>query len=177
MAEAGDVLENQATGERLVFRRTAAQTSGEALEYELVFRPQGFVVREHLHPQQSERHEVVAGRLGLRLPTGEQVLGPGDRVDVPPATPHCLFAVDDEPVHAVFELRPALRTEELLVTFFRLAAAGKVDEKGNPGLLQLAVIAREFEPEGYATKPPLRVQRALLGPLAALGRRRGYGVA
>ena len=173
---AGESLENRATGERLVFRRTAADTNGEALEYELVFKPQGFVVQEHLHPGQSERHEVVAGQLGLELPSGKQVLRAGDVVDVPAGTPHRLFAVDDERVHAVFELRPALRTEQLLRTFFRLAAEGKVNEKGTPGLLHLALIAREYEPEGYATKPPLAVQRALLGPLAALARARGYRV-
>lgn len=87
-----------------------------------------------------------------------------------------LFAVKDGRVHAVFELRPALRTEELLTLFFRLANEGKVNRKRNPGLLELALIAREFEPEGYATKPPLAVQRALLGPLAALARRRGVQV-
>ena len=39
MARAGDVLENPATGERLVFLRTAAETGGEVLEYELEFVP------------------------------------------------------------------------------------------------------------------------------------------
>ena len=176
MPNTGDVLENPVTGERLVFRRTAAETGGEALEYELVFRPQGFAVQQHLHPHQSERHEVVAGALGLELPSGRQVLKAGDVVDVPAGTPHRLFAVEDGRVTAVFELRPALRTEQLLRLFFRLAREGKVNSKGNPHLLELALIGREFEPEGYATKPPLAVQRALLGPLAALARRRGIAV-
>ena len=164
------------TGERLVFRRTAAETGGEVLAYELVFRPQGFVVQQHVHPSQSERHEVVTGELGLELPSGRQVLRAGDVVDVSAGIPHRLFRVDDEQVHAVFELRPALRSEELLTLFFRLANEGKVNRKGNPGLLELALISREFELEGYATKPPLAVQRALLGPLAALARRRGVQV-
>jgi len=173
---AGETLENRTTGERLVFRRTMTETNGESLEYELVFRPQGFVAREHLHPGQSERHEVVAGELGLELGGRRQVLRAGDAVDVPAATPHRLFAVGDEPVHAAFELRPALRSEQLLRTFFRLAEQGKVSAKGNPRLLYLALIAREFEAEGHATKPSLAVQRALLGPLAALARRLGYGL-
>ena len=67
---------------------------------------------------------------------------------------------------------PALRSEELLRRFFRLAEEGKVNAKGKPGLLELALIARDFEPEGYATKPPLAVQRALLGPLAVIARNR-----
>ena len=172
MAQPERTLDNPVTGERLVFRRTTADTNGEALEYELVFKPQGFVVQEHLHPHQSERHEVIAGELGLCLPGGKQVLRAGDAVDVPAATPHRLFAVGDERVHALFELRPALRSEELLRRFFRLAQEGKVNAKGMPGLLELALIARDFEPEGYATKPPLAVQRALLGPLAMIARNR-----
>ncbi len=115
---------------------------------------------------------MIAGELGLRLPGGEQVLRAGDTVVVPAATPHRLFKVGDEQVHALFELRPALRSEELLRRFFRLAQEGKVSAKGMPSLLELALIARDFEQEGYATKPPLTVQRALLGPLAMIARNR-----
>jgi quercetin dioxygenase-like cupin family protein len=173
VVKAGDVLENPVTGDRVSFLRTAAETEDGSLEYELVFRPRGFVVQEHLHPSQDERHEVVTGRLGLRLEETEQVLEAGDSVLVRAGTPHRLFAVGDDPVHAKFELRPALRSAELIATFFRLANEGKVDRKGNPRPLQLALIAREFEPEGYATRPPLAVQRVLFAPLAALARRRG----
>jgi quercetin dioxygenase-like cupin family protein len=174
MARSGDVIENPVTGERVVFRRTAGDTNGEALEYELHFTPTGFVTQEHLHPGQSERHEVVSGALGLVLDGRERVLREGDSVVVPRGARHRLFRADGGHVHAVFELRPALRTETLLETFVGLARDGKVNSKGYPSLLQLAVISREFEPEGYATRPPLAVQRALFAPLAALGRRRGY---
>jgi quercetin dioxygenase-like cupin family protein len=170
VASTQKVLENPATGEKIVFRRTTEETGGEALEYELFFRPQGFLVREHLHPGQSERHEVLAGKLGLHLAGEDRVLEPGDAVVVPAATPHRLFPVGDEQVQALFELRPALRTEQLLEAFVRIARDGKVDGKGNPRPFELALIAREFEPEGYATKPPLSVQHALLAPLASLAR-------
>lgn len=102
----------------------------------------------------------------------ERLLGPGDVVDVPAATPHRL--VGRGPVEARFEVRPALRQEVLAETLTGLARDGKVSKRGLPNLLQLALIAREFEEEGYATRPPLAVQRALFSPLAAVGRRRGY---
>lgn len=174
MAKAGEVLENPATGERLVFRRTAAETGGEALEYELVFRPQGFAAQEHLHPRQQERHEVLEGALGIVVAGRERRLGPGDVEVVPPRTPHRIFPVGGEPVRAVFESRPALRSEQLLETLFALGREGKVDAKGNPHPLQLAVIGREFAAEGRPTKPPPAVQNVLLPPLAAIGRWRGY---
>jgi hypothetical protein len=65
VARAGDVLEDPQSGDRLVFLRTAAETGGDLLEYELTFTPRGFAARDHLHPRQSERHEVLDGSLGL----------------------------------------------------------------------------------------------------------------
>jgi mannose-6-phosphate isomerase-like protein (cupin superfamily) len=175
MAKAGDVLENPVTGERVEFRKTAAETNGESLEYDLTYRPTGFVLQRHLHPHQSEKHEVLDGELGIVLDGEERVLRAGDAVVVPPATPHRLFPVGEGKIRMRFELRPALRTEELLETFVELARTGKVNRKGYPKLLYLAVLSREFEDEGYATRPPLGVQRAIFGPLAAIGRRLGYG--
>ena len=174
MARAGQALKNPATGERLVFRRTARETNGEALEYEIVFTPRGFGAQEHLHPHQQERHEVLDGELGIVIRGRERRLGPGDVEVVPPGTPHRIFAVSGRPVRAVFELRPALRSEQLAETLFGLGRDGKLNAKGNPNSLQLAVIGREFAEEGRATRPPAAVQRVLLAPLAALGRLFGY---
>jgi mannose-6-phosphate isomerase-like protein (cupin superfamily) len=172
MARAGDVLENPATGERVTFLETAAESGGERLRFEMLFEPQGFVAQEHLHPSQEERHEVVSGTLGVVVDGKERLLGPGDVLVVPAGTPHRL--VEYGTVHARFQLRPALRQEVLLETFAGLARDGRLGRRGFPSLLQLAVIATEFLPEGHAAKPPAALQRATLGPLAALGRRRGY---
>ena len=172
MARAGDVIDNPATGERVTFEETATESGGERLRFEMVFAPQGFVAQEHLHPSQEERHEVIAGTLGVVIDGTERLLGPGDSLVVPAGTPHRL--VEHGTVHARFELTPALRQEVLLETFAGLARDGKLGRRGLPSLLQLAVIAREFEPEGRAAKPPRAIQRALLAPLAAIGRRRGY---
>jgi quercetin dioxygenase-like cupin family protein len=172
MARAGDVIENPATGERVTFEETATESGGERLRFEMVFAPQGFVAQEHLHPSQEERHEVIAGTLGVVIDGTERLLGPGDSLVVPAGTSHRLVAHGT--VRARFEVTPALRQEVLLETFAGLARDGKLGRRGRPSLLQLAVIAREFAPEGRAARPPRTIQRALLAPLAAIGRRRGY---
>ncbi len=174
VARAGDVLENPATGERLTFRRTGAESGGEVLDYELEFVPRGFTVRNHLHPRQEERHEVLDGSFGLVVAGREQRLDAGDAVVVPPATQHRIVPTGDALVRARFTLRPALETEVLLETLFGLARDGKVGENGEPSALQLAVIFSEFAELGRPPSPPPAVQRALLAPLAALGRARGY---
>ena len=174
MARAGDVLENPRTGERLVFLRTAADTDGELLEYELDFVPSGFAVRDHLHPRQEERHEVLHGSLGIVTPKGDRRLGPGDAELVPPQTRHRIYATEARPVKARFALRPALESEVLLETLFGLARDGRIGKSGNPSALQLAVIFDDFQELGRPAQPPPAVQKLLVGPLAALGRARGY---
>jgi mannose-6-phosphate isomerase-like protein (cupin superfamily)/uncharacterized protein YndB with AHSA1/START domain len=172
MARAGDVIENPATGERISFEETATESGGERLRFKWRFTPGGVVAQEHLHPRQEERHEVITGRLGVVVNGTEHVLCPGDSVVVPLGTPHRLIEYGQ--VTARFELRPALRQELLIETFAGLQRDGKIGRRGLPSLLQLAVIGREFAAEGHAAKPPLAVQRVVLGALAAIGRRRGY---
>jgi mannose-6-phosphate isomerase-like protein (cupin superfamily) len=166
MARAGDVLENPATGDRLTFLQTAAETNGDLLEYELRFVPRGFAVRDHLHPHQEERHEVLEGSLGLVVGGREQRLEAGQSETVPPATRHRIFKTQDEPILARFAIRPALESEVLLSMLF---AIGR-----DPSFLQLAVIFDEFAELGRAPKPSPAIQRALLKPFASLGRARGY---
>jgi mannose-6-phosphate isomerase-like protein (cupin superfamily)/uncharacterized protein YndB with AHSA1/START domain len=172
MASAGDVIENPVTGQRIVFEATARETKGELLRFRSSGEPQGLLAQEHVHPRQSERHEIISGQMVLSVAGQERLLGPGDVVDVPAGTPH--RTIGRGPVEVRFEVRPALRQEMLVETFSGLARDGKVSTRGAPNLLQLAVIAREFEQENHGTRPPLAMQRALLGPLAAVGRRRGY---
>ncbi len=58
---AGDVLENPVTGERILFRRTAAQTGGELVDIEVTVKEGGGVAASHVHPYQTERFEVLGG--------------------------------------------------------------------------------------------------------------------
>jgi len=55
-----------------------------------------------------------------------------------------------------------------------LALDGRVNRRGLPNLLQLAVFAREFDDVIQFTHPPRVVQRLLLGLLAPLARLLGY---
>ena len=166
MARSGDVLVSPATGERLVFLRTAAD--GGVLEYELEFVPRGFAARNHLHPLQEERHEVLEGSLGIVVDGRERHLQPGDVEVVPVGTPHRIFAIQDAPLKGRFTVTPALESERLLETLFGLGR--------DPSLLQLAVIFDRFADLGRPPRPPAAVQKALVAPLAAFGRARGFRI-
>ena len=88
MIHQGDKLENPVTGEVLVFHRTSEDTNGESVLVETIVRPDGFVAAAHVHPQQTERFEVLEGLLGLRVGEQKILAGPGDVAVVPAGTPH-----------------------------------------------------------------------------------------
>src|SRR5215211_4645840 len=84
----GQTLANPVTGERFTFLETAAQTGGELLRFELGLRPGGAVPMPHVHPIQTERFEVVSGRMRFRVGLRTVVAGPGDVVEVAPGVAH-----------------------------------------------------------------------------------------
>src|SRR5438128_11994201 len=84
MIHAGDTIENPVTGERIVFNKTSRETGGEAVEIEVYVRPGGVVAAAHVHPFQSERFEVISGRIGMKLGRRTLEAGPDDIVVVDP---------------------------------------------------------------------------------------------
>ena len=74
---------------------------------------------------------------------------------------------------ASWQTMPALRTEEFFEVTWGLAAAGKTNDKGVPGILQSAVLLNEFRDEFRVVKPPAGVQRVVFGLLAPIGRALG----
>jgi mannose-6-phosphate isomerase-like protein (cupin superfamily) len=176
MAYTGQTLENPVSGERITFRRTAAETNGELVAIDLEL-PAGARVPGglHLHPKQEERFEVVKGTMRFRMRRKRVVAGPGDVVVVPPGLPHDFANVGEGPALVRVDIRPALKMEQLFETAVALARQGRTMMNGIPKPLDLALFTREFENEVQAAFPPRWVQRATLAPLAWLARRRGRG--
>jgi quercetin dioxygenase-like cupin family protein len=174
VARRDEVLESPINGQRAIFRETAKDTGGALLRLDFFVAPGGFLGSEHLHPRQEERIEVLSGTLRCRVGARERSVGAGEAVTVPPGIPHTLWNESREEARALVEYRPALRMETLFETLFGLGKDGKTDEGGSPGLLQGAVMLREFEDEYRLARPSLPVQKALLAVLAPIGRLLGY---
>jgi quercetin dioxygenase-like cupin family protein len=174
MIRPGDRLENHVTGEVLIFHRTSEQTNGESVLVETIVQPHGFVAAAHVHPNQSERFEILEGVLGLRVGDEELVARPGDVAVVAPGTPHRFWNAGDKEARFLCEVRPALQFESLIETMFTLAAEGKINRKGMPNPLRLAVIAREHFDTVRLPTPPAAIQRAALAVGAPVGKALGY---
>ena len=174
MIQAGDVIENPVTGERLVFRKTSRETNGEAVVLETFVKPNGFVAAAHVHPHQEERFLIVRGTVGFRLGREKIVADPGHRVTVPAGTAHKFWNAGEGEAHFVCEVRPALQFEALIQTMFGLAADGKTNRKGMPNPLRLAVIAQRHFNDVRLPFPPAWMQRMGLALGAPVGRVLGY---
>jgi quercetin dioxygenase-like cupin family protein len=175
MVKAGDELVNPVTGLRTVFRKTAQDTKGELLQVDWIGEPGWTTGPDHVHPRQEERFEVLSGKLGLRVGGVERVHGSGDVIVAPAGAPHAAWNAGDDEVHVLVDFRPALRTETAFETLAGLARDGKINRAGAPkNPLRLALVLREFEEEIYFVRPPLAVQRVILGALAFIARTLGY---
>jgi mannose-6-phosphate isomerase-like protein (cupin superfamily) len=174
MAYPGQTLENPASGERITFRTTAAETNGELLAIDLELPanrrvPGGL----HIHPLQEERFEVVEGTMRFRMGRDRIVAGPGEVVVVPAGVAHDFANAGDEQALVRVEVRPALQMERLFETAVALAEQGRTMLGGIPRPLDLALFVRDFEQEVQAAFPPRWLQRLALAPLAWIARRRG----
>jgi quercetin dioxygenase-like cupin family protein len=169
----GNVYVNPVTLERAAVLVSADDTRGAYMRAELWAPPGAHPSAAHIHPGQTESFEVLEGRLGVRTGDDTGIAGPGDRIDVRPGTVHDWWPEDGKPARVLVEMRPAGRFEEAIMTGWGLAAAGRTNDAGVPGLLQLALMGQEWADTLVMASPPRWVQKAVAVALGPLARRRG----
>src|SRR6201989_586086 len=168
MIAAAQTLETPVTGERFTFVETAASTGGELLAFDFALRPGGAVPIPHVHPIQTERFEVVAGRMRFRVGLRTVIAGPGGVVEVAPGVMHSFSNAGDDEARLRVEVRPALQMEDMFAEVVAMARAGRMTRRGLPrNPLDLATLARRYDQEAHAPFMTVGVQRALLAPFVA----------
>jgi mannose-6-phosphate isomerase-like protein (cupin superfamily) len=161
-------------GERLKFLETGWQTNGEALAMDTVrepFKDPDFKLRRedgHVHPDQEERFDVIAGSARFLIGDREVVVTAGQTAIVPPNTVHHWMALGGQPVRVKAVYKPALDTAEL---FYRLY--GPL-ERGEINLIQASVIQREYRGAVWPVHPHPVAWKMLTMILAPIGRLLGY---
>jgi uncharacterized protein YndB with AHSA1/START domain len=162
MANAGDVLDMPQLGCRVELIRTAAQTDGELVEFDVIGRPRGFLVAPHVHVGQVERYEVMARTLKIVENGREHLLGPGQTMEVPGGTAHRQMPGDKaQDGHVRVQVSPAGSTQAFLERVAAMCAAGEFNRFGFPRPVAGARLVSDFGDEGHAARPPLAVQKTL----------------
>jgi quercetin dioxygenase-like cupin family protein len=175
MAQAGDQLSNTLTEkQRIILRKTAQETQGGLLEMEAYYQPGGHYPPEHYHPWQDEHFAVLTGQVQVRSAGKEQTYVAGQSFDIPRGTAHTFRNGGAEEAAVLWQVRPALKTQQFYETLWGLAADGKTNRAGIPSLLQMAVMLHDYADEFVLTSPPRLIQTIVFGLLAPLGRLFGY---
>lgn len=166
------VITNPMSGERIVVRQSGEETGGELLAFDLYLPPGARVPSGHTHPSQTERFTVISGQLRFRL--GRRVVWAvaGESVGVPPGTPHWFRNDGPAETHAVVEVRPALRMQELFFESGRLAELHLLGLR-LPAPRALARFLREFDREVAVPLLPRWLVRPLLALAMVPGGRQG----
>lgn len=169
----GQVLENPATGERVVMLTDPETHPDRVLVAHLHVEPGGRVAAAHSHPSITERFHVLQGEVGFLLGDRRTTLGAGQEAVVPAGTVHDWWQTGEEVAQVIVEVDPGDRFVEMVGTMFGLARDGKVDRRGLPHPLQLAVTAHAYRDVMVLASPPAWVQGLAFGILAPLGRTLG----
>jgi quercetin dioxygenase-like cupin family protein len=169
MIRAGDTIANPVTGERFTF----THVQDDLLAFDFALAPGGKVPIPHVHPIQTERFEVVSGRVRFRLGFRTFVAQPGDVVEAPPGVAHGFGNAGDGEARMRVEVRPALAMADMFEEVVELAETGGMTKRGLPrNLLTLASLARRYDQEAHAPGLTVTLQRILLAPLVWLSRQR-----
>ena len=161
MAQSGDVLEVPTLGITVEFRQTSADTNGELVEFDLTGRPRGFVTVPHVHPRQSERHEVLEGTFLIRTGGLERLLGPGETVETPAGVAHSHRSGNgDGPAKVRVQVRPAGTFEAWMERIAEIEREGQMLAAGWPRPVAGAHLLLDFPGEAHGTGTPLALQQA-----------------
>jgi quercetin dioxygenase-like cupin family protein len=133
MVQVGDSMENPASGERFVWRATAASTGGEYCEFDLFLAPGAKIAAAHRHPSQLETFSVLSGTMEMQIAGQRRVVPAGEEVAVPAATAHALGNPSEEPAHVICRIIPAYLLEEFFEAFCGIANRGELTRPGCRG--------------------------------------------
>jgi mannose-6-phosphate isomerase-like protein (cupin superfamily) len=180
-------FENARMGQKARLLTLPGETGGRSFVLEYVNRPFAgeYAVPAHVHPTYAETFEILAGRARYRLGREERTAEAGERLVLPAGVTHVHPWSDSaEELHVRQtaeadppDLRGLVASLQGAITIFGLAGAGKVNERGLPNPLQLAVIAATTIPGTYLAGPPRPLQRVLFRALGGVGRALGYRAA
>jgi mannose-6-phosphate isomerase-like protein (cupin superfamily) len=153
---------------------TIRSSSPELLEVEGRWAAGGKPPPAHYHPDQDEHFEVLEGTLTAKLDGEQRDIGVGETLDVPRRTAHQIWNRVDVDTRAIWQTRPALRTEDWFRSIDRLFREGRVGKNGMPGPLAFGVFLSEYRDVFRLASPPDLIARPLLVVLGLFGRARGY---
>ena len=167
LPRSGDVVDNPSTGERFSFRKTAVETDGELLEFDLTLQP-GSRQELHIHAGQDVTVRSRSRSLIVLMDGEEHDLAPGDTLVVPRGKVHQILNPSGREIRANVEIRPAANFDLFLAQFH-----GFMTEEGPPKsdqdvFWQMVLFGSRYGV--YKKGPPVFIQKVVGFTLAPAAR-------
>jgi mannose-6-phosphate isomerase-like protein (cupin superfamily) len=153
---------------------TVLRSEADLLEVEGNWGPSRKPPPKHYHPSQSEHFEVLEGTLRTRVDGVERDLGAGETLDIPSGAVHQMWNPGSDTARALWQTRPAGRTEQWFTDIDAVYREGRVGRNGMPGSLAYGVLLTEYRDVFRLAVPAEPVVRGALALLSIVGRARGY---
>lgn len=171
----GETVEDPVHGYSVRFLQIGSDTL--AAELEFTAEPHASGPPAHTHPKSHERFEVLSGAVILKTGRNSRVVETGEKVTVPPGASHTWHNHADQPATVRVEMDPGLTFAAFLDEWYELARDGRLNSKGDLGLLHTAVVFYPHIENGLMGLPgiPLAIQLPLMRTLSWLGKRLGVG--
>lgn len=163
-------ITNPRTGQRMIFRKTAEDTKGAFIEIESFNPPSVEKEPEHIHPKQESSATVLSGVLHFSIDGKIRIVGPGEKIIIPPGVPHFFWNEGPLEAHSIQHFSPALTIDQFFNSYFALAKAGKLNNNGIPPLLVVARLGLKHQNDIRLVKPPWLIQKILYLVLAPVGK-------
>jgi quercetin dioxygenase-like cupin family protein len=173
MAYRGKKIDNPAAKMSIHFLLTKNDTGGLLLEMEATYQPHSAEPVMHYHPLQEEDFTVLEGELTVNVKGVLTVLKCGDSLHIAPGVWHAMWNNTNNKTVVNWQVRPAMDTEHLLETAAGLATDGKVNKKGMPPILQVALMANKYSKVFRLSKPAFAVQKIVFKVLSPIARLAG----
>lgn len=171
----GQTVEDPVHGYSVRFLQIGSDTSQAQLEF--TAEPHATGPPAHTHPKSYERFEVLSGAVMLKTGRDSRAVETGEKVSVAPGTSHTWHNHTNRLAVVRVEMDPGLTFAAFLDEWYELAREGRLNRKGDLGLLHTAVVFYPHIENGLMGLPgiPLGIQRPLMRTLSWLGKRLGVG--
>ncbi|MBI3258819.1 MAG: cupin domain-containing protein [Ignavibacteriae bacterium] len=125
----------------------------------------------HYHPMQHETYEVLEGKAEFILGKQKMIVSKGEKIDIPPNTPHTFKNITNSWLRMQDVHSPALSFEEMMRELHDLVQSGKVKGFNNPrSLLYLSMLWVKHKEVQHSVTPPFFVMKVM----ATIGKLIGY---
>jgi mannose-6-phosphate isomerase-like protein (cupin superfamily) len=152
------------------------ENSPQRIRFERLLMPDTGKADPHLHLDLTQTFEALEGRGMIEVERETRELVAGDQVSLSPGTPH---RDPWNPGDDQFRVRATIEPCPEFIRAYGEALAhhlseGTVNSQDEMPLLQVLLLAKEFDGRSYRAGVPIAFQRATLPIIAALARLRGY---